>query len=123
MSDDHREEETVEKDGFDLTFYPAFASRCEITDADGTVHEIYEQSTPYRLPPGQKKPHSRHRLILKGGTRKQDITLDIRDPGLRIARITVELYGEDYHEDGRERDVFQTMNVPNDPTVCPPHCS
>jgi hypothetical protein len=123
VSDETRDEQTVHNDGFDVTFYPAFASRVEITDADGTVHEIFKQSKPYQLPHGQTKPRSHHKLRLKGGSRKQDITLDIRDPGLRIARITVELYGEDYHDDGRERSVFQTMNVPNDPTVCPPHCS
>lgn len=122
MSDETREEETVKKDGFELTFYPGFASGCVVTDGDGTELEIYKQTQPYRLPNGQKKARSRHKLRLTGGKRHQDITLDIRDPGLRIARITVELYGEDYHDDGRKRSVAQTMNIPNEPVTCPPDC-
>jgi hypothetical protein len=119
----NNEDSTVHKDGFELTFYPGFARACEVTDADGETFHLYEQKEPYKLPPGHRRPRTRHKLRLKGGKRHQDITLDIRDPELRIAKITVELYGEDYHEDGQTRQVMQTMNVPNNPNVCPPQCT
>jgi hypothetical protein len=123
MLADQHEEETVQKDGFEFTFYPGFASACVVVDADGTEHELYKQEGVYDLPKGQKKPRSSYKLKLKGGARKQDVTLDVRDPALRIAKITIELYGEDYPEDGRERDVMQTMTIPNHPATCPPHCT
>jgi hypothetical protein len=115
-------EETIHKDGFELTFYPGFASACEVTDSDGKTFRLYKQEKPYRLPKGHKRPRTRHQLRLKGGKQKQDVTLDIRDPELRIAKITIELYGEDYEEDGRARQVMQTVSVPNHPLLCPPEC-
>jgi hypothetical protein len=121
MPVDQDDEETVTADGFEFTFYPGFASQCIVVDADGTEHELYKQSKTFHLPHGQKKPRSQHRLRLKGGKKNQDIRLDVRDPGLRIARITIELYGEDY-EGGAKRTVAQTMNVPNEPVTCPPDC-
>jgi hypothetical protein len=128
MSSSEPKESTVRKDGYEVTFYEGFASRIVVREADGTAHELYRQSGVYRLPTGRKKPDTRHVLRLKGGGKKQDITLDIDDPELRIARITVELYPHDVHAEGADPSAestsdTETIEVENNPKLCPPHCS
>ncbi|MBA4157002.1 MAG: hypothetical protein H0X65_05950 [Gemmatimonadetes bacterium] len=119
-----KEEETVTKDGYELTFYPGFVSRVTVRGDGGAEHELYKQRNVYHLPKGQAKPRTKHKLRLKGGKKKQNITLDIDDPELRIARITVELYGEDHQPGGGETEdvVVETMEVQNFPKTCPPWC-
>lgn len=120
-------EETIKKDGYELTFYPGFASRCTVREADGTEYALYEQDRkkPYHLPPGHTKPDSKHRLKLRGGKKKQDVTIDIDDPELRIAKITIELYDENHmpgtEAEGGETSV-ETFTAENDAKICPPYC-
>lgn len=120
------QEQTLSKDDYELTFYPGFASRAVVRREDGSEVELYQQKETYKLPEGKKKPETKHKLKLKGGKHQQDITLDIQDPGLRIARITVELYA------ASPRDGISTMSlddggneevvVTNDAKCCPPDC-
>jgi hypothetical protein len=63
------EEKTVSKDGYEVTFYPGFASRCTVRNAGGEV-ELYSQEGSYNLPNGEKLPKKNFRLSLKGGKRK-----------------------------------------------------
>lgn len=116
-------EETIKKDGYELTFYPGFASRCTVREADGTEYELYKQDKPFHLPPGHTKPDRKHKLTLKGGKKKQDITIDIDDPELRIAKITIELYDENHTPGmGSGGKTAETVTVQNDSQYCPPYC-
>jgi len=121
------QEQTVDKDDYQFTFYPGFASRAVVRRKDGSEVELYKQEKPHKLPEGKKKPETKHKLKLKGGKHQQDITLDIQDPGLRIARITVELYAVSPHngistmsltDDGGDEEIV----VDNQPVLCPPSC-
>ncbi len=116
------EERTVKKDGYEVTFYPAFASRCAIRNGDGEI-ELYRQEETYRLPDGEKEPKKNFRLSLRGGKRKQDVTLRVDDPERRIKKITVELYPS-RHEAGALLDEgdTETFEVDNDARMCPPDC-
>lgn len=121
------QEQTVSKDDYQFTFYPGFASRAVLRRKDGSEVELYKQEKPHKLPDGQKKPDTKHKIKLKGGKHQQDITLDIQDPGLRIARITVELYAVSPHngveamsltDGGDDEEVV----VENHAQTCPPKC-
>ena len=90
------EDQTVSKDGYDLTFYPGFASQCRLRTAEGKEVEMYRQTEPYKLPHGQTKPRDRYRIHLKGGAKKQNVTFDVHDPERRVKRIVVELYPEEH---------------------------
>jgi hypothetical protein len=116
------EETTVSKDGYEVTFYPGFASRCTVRNAGGEV-ELYSQQGSYKLPNGEKEPKRNYRLSLKGGKRKQDVTLRVEDPERRIKSITVELYDSTPSESGvRETQETETFEIDNDAKLCPPDC-
>jgi hypothetical protein len=116
------EEKTVSKDGYEVTFYPGFARRCTVGNADGQV-ELYSQQESYRLPNGEKLPKKNFRLRLKGGKRKQDVTLRVEDPERRIKRITVELHVSTPDEAGTRESVgTETFEIENDARLCPPNC-
>lgn len=119
------EERTIRRDGYEITFYPGFASRCAVTAAGQPEVELYRQAKgdPYRLPPGQTRPRDRYRVHLKGGAKKQDVEFAVRDPGLRIKRITVELYGDDHLAgSGADSDTVDTLMLENNADTCPPSC-
>jgi hypothetical protein len=117
------EEQTVSKDGYELTFYPGFASRCTVRRADGGEVELYRQEQPYRLPGGQTRPRTRHLLRLVGGEQGQNVTLDIDDPEHRIARITIELYDQNHQPGaGRGDPTSEMLTVDQDSITCPPDC-
>lgn len=121
MSD--HEEQTISSDGYQLTLYPGFASRCTLRDADGTERELYRQEKPYHLPQGQTRPRTRHMLRLQGGQRQQDVTLQIDDPHHRIARITIELYDQNHQPGaGAGGPTAETLTVEQDSETCPPSC-
>jgi hypothetical protein len=123
MSSKPPKEKTIRKDGYEITFYEGFASRITVRQADGSARELFKQTETYHLPRGQKKPDTRHVLRLQGGSKKQDLTLDIHDPELRIAKITVELYGSDHSAAAASDDeVAETVTVDNHPRICPPFC-
>jgi hypothetical protein len=116
------EEKTVQKDGYELTFYPGFASRATVRNGEGEV-ELYKQEETYHLPKGEKKPKTKYRIALKGGKKKQSLTLDVNDPELRVKRITVELYDENHVAGaGEGGETAETLTVDNDPRYCPPYC-
>lgn len=127
MSSREPKEKTVQKDGYEVTFYEGFASRIVVREPGGAERELFRQSGTFHLPKGQTKPDTRHFLRLKGGRKKQDVTLDINDPELRIAKITVELYPHDVHDAGGDVAAAaaesETVEVENNPKLCPPHCS
>lgn len=114
---------TVSKAGYELTFYPGFASRCAVRTADGAEVEMYRQEGTYRLPDGQTKPRDRYKIHLRGGARKQDVRFDVHDPEHRVKRITVELYGEDHVVgSGVETESAEMLTLDNDSMTCPPQC-
>lgn len=117
------EDTTVERDGYQLTFYPGFASRCVVRSAEGKEIELYRQKEPFRLPQGQTKPRDRYRMQLRGGAQKQNVTFDVHDPERRVKRITVELYPESHvgGEPGPMRE-YETLTLDNDTICCPPYC-
>lgn len=117
------EEKTITKDGYELTLYPGFASRCVVREAAGGEYELYRQEGPYHLPHGQTKPKNKFQLRLKGGMNKQDVTFDVSDPSHRIKRIVVEFYGEGHQPGlGTEEATVETLEVENDSKLCPPSC-
>jgi len=123
-ANERSEEQTVDRDGYQLTFYPGFCSRATVRGADGTEHELFEQQETYHLPADRKRPDGKHLLRLRGGKHRQDVTLRIDDPELRIARITVELYDTAY-EDGTVRaqsSEVETFEISNHAKTCPPVC-
>jgi hypothetical protein len=120
-----QDQETVRKDGYELTFYPGFLRRAVVREAGGTEHELFEQTRPYKLPDGKKRPDSTYTLQLKGGKNKQDITLRIDDPGLRVASIKVELYGDGHNPEvlhDKPPESVETLEVEEWPVRCPPYC-
>jgi hypothetical protein len=114
-------EKTVRKNGYEVTFYPGFASEIKLKNGDGT-EVLFKQEKPFRLPKGHKKPDSKHFLVFKGGKNKQDVRFDIRDPELRIARITVELYEQNKDDVAKAERTTETFLVEEDPITCPPDC-
>ena len=111
---------TSEKSGFSVTLHPAFASRMVILRDDGEV-EVYRQRKPYNLAGGGRP--RRHRIRLSGGSSHYDLTLDIDDPNHRIARITIELFGEDHMAGiGARRQIHESIVVEGDALTCPPVC-
>jgi hypothetical protein len=117
------EEVTVNQAGFQFTYYPGFCREAQVRAGNAAPQQLFEQSQTFNLPGNQTKPNTEHFLRLEGGSRNQDVTLRIEDPKLRIASITIELYGEDYDPNNdTERQVAETLSVANDPSICPPDC-
>ncbi|MDQ3605557.1 MAG: hypothetical protein M3418_05125 [Gemmatimonadota bacterium] len=122
MQENSSEHETVSQDGHEITFHPAFARRCAVTSG-GRETELYQQKEVHYLPEGQEKPPTQHRLHYRSQKAGQEFTLTVHDPNLRIARVVVELYGED-HVPGAGNDdaTVETVTVDNGPVICPPSC-
>ena len=119
MADGHN---TAEKNSYKVTFHPAFASRCVITNEDGE-HEVYKQSAPHKLN-GQAHP-TRHTIRLQGGKYDRDITLDVHDPKHAIKQVHLELYGDRQPSDigtGVAMDTAETFTTFNTAQTCPPTC-
>jgi hypothetical protein len=120
------EERQVEKDGYEFTYYPGFCSRATVRAANGKQHDLFAQTQTFHLPKDEKLPATRHKLRLKGGPNGQDVTLHVEDPKLRIAKITIELYGEDRQShsphDGKPSE-SETVEIQNWSKVCPPECA
>lgn len=120
MSDEHT---TVSGDNeYEVTFHPAFASRCTVGGKQGPARDLYVQSKAHRLN-GKALP-KRHQIRLKGKKGKRDITVTLDDPNHSIARIHVELYPESHDRNSAksapEGDLVFT--VENHARVCPPIC-
>ncbi len=123
MSNDVNDHQTVARDGYEVTFHPAFAARCAVQPTGGEELELYRQEGVYNLPKGQEKPPTRHQLRFRSKRHGQDVSFTIDDPHHRIAQIVVHLYGEG-HEPGRgeEDETVETVTIDNSPVLCPPNC-
>ena len=113
MNDNSHEHKTVTKDGYEVTFHPAFSSRCAIqSNGSDQATELYKQQ-------------GKHVFKIKGGEHKRDLELEIRDPKHHVARITEEFYA-DGHEpgwgDARLSQPVEIVTFDNNTTTCPPDC-
>lgn len=123
MQDNVPDHVNVNKDGYEITFHPAFSSRTTIRSVagDGAETELYKQQGTHHL---HGKPYpQRHVLRLKGGQHNRDLELEIKDPKHHIARITVEFYA-DGHKPGTgvQEDSVETLEFENNGKTCPPYC-
>ncbi|HEX2190846.1 MAG TPA: hypothetical protein VHG51_18205 [Longimicrobiaceae bacterium] len=124
MSDNSHEHKTVAKDGYEVTFHPAFASRCVVRgNGEGAEpKELYKLEGKHVFKNGAKHP-KRHTIRLKGGEHNRDLELVINDPKHHVARIVVEMYPED-HEPGWGASTLsvETFESENGVATCPPDC-
>jgi hypothetical protein len=108
---------------YEITFHPAFASRCTVAGKSGEARELFKQSGVHFL--NGKDVPKKHTIRLKaknGG--KRDITITLDDAAHSVARITVELY-EDTHDPTTAlmaSATDTTFTVENNAKICPPIC-
>lgn len=110
-------------DEYEVTFHPAFASRCAVTHKDGTVKELYRQTEVHNL--GNQGHPKKHVLRLKGKNgRTRDITITIDDPHHAVHSLKLELYDEGYDPmqpigkyEGGDVVAFDNLAI-----TCPPTC-
>ena len=126
MSDNVHEHKTVAKDGYEITFHPAFSSRCAIRAVGNGMPEtvLYKQQEKHFFKNGQTHP-KKHVFRIKGGQHNRDFELEIKDPKHQVARITVEFYGEGHEPgwgDARTADAVEVFTLENNSTTCPPNC-
>lgn len=125
MSDNAHEHTTVSKNGYEVTFHPAFSSRCSVRShgEGGEEVELYRQEGVHHLPQGQTGPPVRHEIRLRGGELGRDLALSVHDPNHHVARIIVELYGDGHEAGAGAGDTpVETLTVDNDGRTCPPIC-
>lgn len=108
---------------YEITFHPAFASRCSVSGKDGE-RELFKQDGVHHLK-GKKVPKKHTiRLKAKNGS-KRDITITLDDAAHSVARITVELY-EEGHDPMTALTAGETdtvFTVENNAKICPPFCT
>lgn len=108
---------------YEVTFHPAFASRCTVGPKNGNGRELFRQSETFKLN-GKALP-KQHTIRLKsknGG--KRDISITLNDASHSVARITVELY-EETHDPTTALTASNTdtvFTVENHAKICPPNC-
>jgi hypothetical protein len=108
---------------YEITFHPAFASRCTVSKG-GRERELFKQQGVHKLE-GKALP-KKHVIRLKskkGG--KRDITITLDDALHSVARITVELYDESHDPTARTLTAAKSdtvFTVENHAKVCPPYC-
>lgn len=113
---------TVDKDGYQITFHPAFASRCAVQRVGGPEVELYRQQGVHQHPAGQTHPTA-HVVQLRGGSDGRELTLRIEDPRSHIARIVVELYAQGHEPGwGTPEESVETLTITNNTVECPPNC-
>lgn len=117
---------TVRRDGYALTFHPAFASRATVVPAGGGVVELYRQSAPYHLPSGVDGPAATHQIHLVGGPFERDLRVQVQDPRHEVARVRIELYGRSESDAGVAFDggsgATEVVTIDNTAQFCPPEC-
>lgn len=118
---------TIQAGDYEVTFHPAFASRCCVQARDGAMDEIYKQVEVYNL--GTEKHPKRHQIQFAAHGRKRDVTLTVEDPHYHIARITIELYDPSIGEPSARRELdaralasTETVIFENNAQTCPPYC-
>lgn len=126
MSDNQHEHKTVTKNGYEITFHPAFSSRCahKAHGSDTGETELYRQQGKHVFQNGQSHP-KKHIFKIRGGQHNRDLELEINDPKHQVARITVEFYA-DGHEPGwgddRLSEPVEMFTLDNNSGTCPPNC-
>ncbi len=114
--------ETVEKDGYVLTFYPGFLSKASVL-VDGKDDVLYTQPKPHSIIDQPDEPLPRFELRLEGGPNQRNITLHVDDPEHAIAEITVRMYPRGYKaERGTAPPPNEVFTAVNDAILCPPMC-
>jgi hypothetical protein len=114
--------ETVDKDGYALTFYPGFLSQATVY-VNGQDDVLYQQKVPYPVGDKPDEPLTNYELRLVGGPNDRDFTLLVNDPQHAIAEIVVKLYPK-----GRKPDLETTpepdevLTAANGAMLCPPIC-
>lgn len=125
MNDNSHEHKTVAKDGYEITFHPAFSSRCAIqSNGSDQATELYKQEGKHVFKNGASHP-KKHVFKITGGQHNRDLELEIKDPKHHVARITVEFYA-DGHEpgwgDARLSQPVEIVTFDNNSGTCPPDC-
>lgn len=119
---DHK---TVTDDArYDITFHPAFASECAVTDkATGQTRKLYVQDRSKPENVKDKGHPKKHTIKLKGKGNNRDITITIDDPSHTIHSLSFELYDEarDPAQTGSWGST-ETVTVTNTAVTCPPYC-
>lgn len=124
MSDNSHEHKTVAKDGYQVTFHPAFASRCVVRSHEEGAEqkELYKLEGKHVFKNGAKHP-KKHVIKLKGGEHNRDLELVINDPKHHVARVIVEMYPDGFEPgwgtDARSVETFESVNGVG---TCPPVC-
>jgi hypothetical protein len=124
MADNNHEHKTVTKDGYEVTFHPAFASRCAIKTHGESAEEreLYKLEGKHVFKNGATHP-KKHVIKLKGGDHNRDIELVISDPKHHVARVVVEMYPEGYEPGwGATTMAVETFESENGVGTCPPDC-
>jgi hypothetical protein len=124
MADNHNEHKTVTKDGYEVTFHPAFASRCSVKThgKNEEERELYKLEGKHVFKNGAKHP-KKHVIKLKGGEHHRDIELVINDPKHHVARVVVEMYPEGFEPGwGGNTRAVETFESVNGVGTCPPDC-
>lgn len=125
MNDNSHEHKTVTKDGYEVTFHPAFSSRCAIqSNGSDQATELYKQQGKHVFKNGASHP-KKHVLKIKGGQHNRDLELEVKDPKHHVARITVEFYAEGHEPgwgDARLSQAVEIVTFDNNSGTCPPDC-
>jgi hypothetical protein len=121
MSDEH----TTGDNDYEVTFHPAFASSCTVTDRkSGATKKLYEQDRSKPVDVRKNGHPKKHRIVLKGKNgKRRNITITVDDPEFAIHGITLELYAEGRDPSKGGGDSVETFSVVNDAHTCPPYCA
>lgn len=128
--------QVAKDDDFEVSFHPAFASRCRIA-RNGTEKETYRQDPlkPYVLDAkaGEAAPPTHHQIQVRCADGRI-ITLTVDDPDHCIAQIQLRLYDEKRDRmrrplkggvkamEGDNAPGGTVVTIDNDATTCPPDC-
>jgi hypothetical protein len=118
-------EHTSGDGNYDVTFHPAFASSCTVTDRKtGSASKLYEQDRTKPVNVKNGGHPKKHRIVLKGKNgKRRNITITIDDPEHAIHGITLDLYAEGRDPSKKESsETVETFSIVNDAATCPPIC-
>lgn len=112
----------VDKDGYELTFYPGFLSRA-VVQVDGREDVLYKQVESHSVKDQPDEPLPRFELRLRGGPNDRNVTLHVDDPQHAIAEIVIRMYPKGYKpEAGVSPPPAEVLSAVNDAMLCPPIC-
>ena len=107
---------------YEITFHPAFASRCTVSGKGGKERELFKQTGIHQL--NGKAIPKKHTIRLKSKGGKRDISITLDDAAHSVAKIKVELY-DDSHDPTTALSAGSTdtvFTVENNARICPPIC-